>query len=105
MSDCNAASLLCLSKGWEGAVLHEHPPAEHSRSKSESDTQRSEVTAGVTGLEGAVNTQGLFVLELKAMILPSRCGYPCMRMLMKRTWVCERISSVISVDFPEHPEP
>lgn len=76
-----------------------------TRSKSKPDTQRSEVTAGVTGLEGAVNTQGLFVLELKAMILPSRCGYPCMRMLMKRTWVCERISSALSVDFPEHPEP
>lgn len=64
-------------------------------------TQRSEVTAGMTGLGGAVNSQGLFLSGLKATISPSSCGYPC---VMETAWVCERISSVISVDFPEHPE-
>lgn len=36
---------------------------------------KSEVTAGVTGLEGAVNSQASFLLELKATISASSCDY------------------------------
>lgn len=96
MTDCHPASLLCLSTGWQGVVLHEH----HSHSES------PEVTAGMTGLEGSVNSQRLFVFKAESHHPTQQLWPPvCMRMLMTTTRVCERSSSVMSVDPPEHPEP
>lgn len=39
MTGCSPASLLCLSKGWAGVVLHQQPPAEHSHWNSEPDPE------------------------------------------------------------------
>lgn len=71
MTDCHPASLLCLSQGWEGVVLHEHPPAEHTLWELWGHCRDDWPWKVLSIVRPYLSS------ELKAMIPPSSCDYLC----------------------------